>query len=305
MRFQTETPKPSTDRLVRFRYHIVTRARKSATSRLACDVARSLVSKTENGFGRKRRSNRGSPVDVSRARTPVPRATSRVETAHVFSRLRLTFSRPRRRSLPAFRTPHTSLPAVSDPHTQLNEQHVHRRHPHRARRAQAGRRAPRARPRARVRRRRAGETLRRHRTRCEVRAPLDAPPTRERGTTNATRANPPAGTHDFHRFRPTPPAAPRAPSSRRRAARVSGARVRPTVRVFPRRATTDRDRDARRKRRARGPTPPRALMSVSAAGVGTRSSAGTRRDRGGPLAHARRLLPLPSRRHARSRTTRR
>ena len=234
-----------------------------------------------------------------------PSATSRVPTAHVFSPRSLDVFNSVDVSFRHSAPTRTSLPAVSDTHTQLNPEHVHRRDPHRARRAQAARRAPRARPRARVRRRRAGETLRRHRTRCEVRAPLDAPPTRERGTTNATRANPPAGTHDFHRFRPTPPAAPRAPSSRRRAARVSGARVRPTVRVFPRRATTDRDRDARRKRRARGPTPPRALMSVSAAGVGTRSSAGTRRDRGGPLAHARRLLPLPSRRHARSRTTRR
>jgi hypothetical protein len=124
-----------------------------------------------------------------------------------------------------------------------------------------------------------------HDARC-VRARY-ASPTRERDPTNATLANPPAGTREPHRSRPTPPTAPRSSPSRRRAA------------PFPARASADgscfsaprnnRSRPhARRKRRARGPSPPRALRAVD---FDTRTAAETRRGRGGALAFAR---PLPS-----------
>jgi len=177
---------------------------------------------------------------------------------------------------------------VSDTHTQLNPEHVHRRDPHRARRAQAARRAPRARPRARVRRRRAGETLRRHRTRCEVRArPIRLSDTRTRPRRTRRARPPPPGR--ANRITPDRRRRPRRDRRSRDAARRRFRRARPpTVRVFPLRATTDRDRDARRKRRARGPSPPRALRAVD---FDTRTSAEMRRGRGGALAFAR---PLPS-----------
>ena len=177
---------------------------------------------------------------------------------------------------------------MSDTHTQLNPEHVHRRDPHRARRAQAARRAPRARPRARVRRRRAGETLRRHRTRCEVRArPIRLSDTRTRPRRTRRARPPPPGR--ANRITPDRRRRPRRDRRSRDAARRRFRRARPpTVRVFPLRATTDRDRDARRKRRARGPSPPRALRAVD---FDTRTSAEMRRGRGGALAFAR---PLPS-----------
>ena len=177
---------------------------------------------------------------------------------------------------------------MSDTHTQLNPEHVHRRDPHRARRAQAARRAPRARPRARVRRRRAGETLRRHRTRCEVRArPIRLSDTRTRPRRTRRARPPPPGR--ANRITPDRRRRPRRDRRSCDAARRRFRRARPpTVRVFPLRATTDRDRDARRKRRARGPSPPRALRAVD---FDTRTSAEMRRGRGGALAFAR---PLPS-----------
>ena len=130
---------------------------------------------------------------------------------------------------------------MSDTHTQLNPEHVHRRDPHRARRAQAARRAPRARPRARVRRRRAGETLRRHRTRCEVRArPIRLSDTRTRPRRTRRARPPPPG-----RANRITPGRRRRPRRDRRSCDAARRRFRrarpPTVRVFPLRATTDRD----------------------------------------------------------------
>ena len=257
---------------------------QSATSRFACDGARSLVSRTSENGGLSTVRDSGL---FSRQRTSfghVARSDSPRFFAAFVGRFQQGVDVSFRHSAPT----RTSLPAVSDTHTQLNPEHVHRRDPHRARRAQAARRAPRARPRARVRRRRAGETLRRHRTRCEVRArPIRLSDTRRRPRrTRRARTPPPERancTAPDRRRRPRRDRRPRDAARRRfRSARP------PTVRVFPLRATTGRDRDARRKRRARGPSPPRALRAVD---VDTRTSAETRRGRGGALAFAR---PLPS-----------
>ena len=237
---------------------------------------------------RKRRSIDGSRFGTFFASTHILRPRRAFRQPTFFRRVRWTFSTARRRFVSSFRT-----------HAHEPPRRVRHPHPAQPRTCASPRPAPRAsRPSSAPR---ATSTPPRPRSPSSRRRNASTPPNTMRGAcapdtplrhanatpTNATRANPPAGTRKLHRARPPPPTAPRSSPSRRRAAPFRRARP-PTVRVFPLRATTDRDRDARRKRRARGPSPPRALRAVD---VDTRTSAETRRGRGGALAFAR---PLPS-----------
>ena len=217
-----------------------------------------------------------------------PPATSRVPTAHVFPP----------RSFDVFNSAST---LCSSFRTHAHEPPRRVRHPHPAqpRTCASPRPAPRAsRPSSAPR---ATSTPPRPRSPSSRRRNASTPPNTMRGAcapdtplrhanatpTNATRATPPAGTREPHHARPPPPTAPRSSLLRRRAA------------PFPARASADGScfsaprnnrsrRDARRKRRARGPSPPRALRAVD---FDTRTAAETRRGRGGALAFAR---PLPS-----------
>ena len=264
---------------------------QSATSRFACDGARSLVSRTnENGglstvrdsglFSRQRTSF----GHVARSDSPrffaafVGRFQQRVDVS-------FRHSAPTRTSLPPCPTPTPS----STPNMCIAETRTARVAPkQRAARHEHA-------PRARVRRRRAGETLRRHRTRCEVRARRYASDTRRRPR-RTRRAPNPAGTRKLHRARPPPPTAPRSSPSRRRAA------------PFPERASADGSCSAPQQpvatatRAGNGARAGRRHRALRAVDVDTRTSAETRRGRGGALAFAAPPPPptrpcTPTRRH--------
>ena len=177
---------------------------------------------------RKRRSIDGSRFGTFFASTHILRPRRAFRQPTFFRRVRWTFSTARRRFVSSFRT-----------HAHEPPRRVRHPHPAQPRTCASPRPAPRAsRPSSAPR---ATSTPPRPRSPSSRRRNASTPPNTMRGAcapdtplrhanatpTNATRANPPAGTRKLHRARPPPPTAPRSSPSRRRAA------------PFPARASAD------------------------------------------------------------------
>ena len=236
---------------------------------------------------RKRRSIDGSRFGTFFASTHILRPRRAFRQPTFFRRVRWTFSTGRRRFVSSFRT-----------HAHEPPRRVRHPHPAQPRTCASPRPAPRASRQARAARREHAPApafavvapakrfdATEHDARC-VRARY-ASPTREGDPDERDAREPPAGTRKLHRARPPPPTAPRSSPSRRRAAPFR-ARVRRRFVFSAPRNNRSRPRRAPETARARA-VAPRALRAVD---VDTRTSAETRRGRGGALAFAR-----PSLRH--------